>query len=87
MLAEKVLSAITTCQAVVERSVRLASLASSDGSSIICEVFDVPSETLMIEVFGPLMAAFLLLVAAFGIRRLLHQFRNRMTPGGPRLVP
>src|SRR5215470_11818235 len=60
--------------------VRFASLACSDGSSIISEVFDVPSETLMIEVFGPLMAAFLLLMAAFGIRRLLHQFRNRMTP-------
>src|SRR5215469_11053265 len=60
--------------------VRFASLACSDGSSIISEVFDVPSETLMIEVFGPLMVAFLLLMAAFGIRRLLHQFRNRMTP-------
>lgn len=59
---------------------RFASLACSDGSSIISEVFDVPSETLMIEVFGPLMAAFLVLMAAFGIRRLLHQFRNRMTP-------
>jgi len=62
------------------RFVRFASLACSDGSSIISEVFNVPSETIMIEVFGPLMAAFLLLMAAFGIRRLLHQFRNRMTP-------
>ena len=61
------------------RFVRFASLACSDGSSIISEVFNVPSETIMIEVFGPLMAAFLLLMAAFGIRRLLHQFRNRMT--------
>ncbi|HYL65347.1 MAG TPA: SMI1/KNR4 family protein [Candidatus Methylomirabilis sp.] len=41
---------------------------------------DAPSQTLLIEVFGPLVAAFLLLMAAFGIRRLLHQFRHRMTP-------
>lgn len=40
----------------------------------------MPSQTLLIEVFGPLVAAFLLLMAAFAIRRLLHQFRHRMTP-------
>lgn len=37
-------------------------------------------QTLLVEVFGPLVVAFLLFVAVSGARRLLHQFRNRLTP-------
>jgi hypothetical protein len=37
-------------------------------------------ETLFVEVFGPLVVAFVVFVAVLGARRLLHQFRNRMTP-------
>jgi hypothetical protein len=37
-------------------------------------------QTLLAEAFGPLVVAFAVFVAVFGARRLLHQFRNRMTP-------
>src|SRR6266436_3950228 len=37
-------------------------------------------KTLLIEAFGPLVVAFYLFVAVYGMRRLLHQFRNRLTP-------
>jgi len=37
-------------------------------------------QTLLVEVFGPLVVAFALLIAAFGIRRIVHQYRHRLTP-------
>ncbi|MGB2622912.1 MAG: SMI1/KNR4 family protein [Candidatus Acidiferrum sp.] len=37
-------------------------------------------QTLLAEAFGPLVVAFALFVVALGARRLLHQFRNRLTP-------
>ena len=37
-------------------------------------------QTLLVEAFGPLVVAFMLFVAVYGTRRLLHQFRNRLTP-------
>lgn len=37
-------------------------------------------QTLLAEAFGPLVVAFAIFVAVFGTRRLLHQFRSRMTP-------
>jgi hypothetical protein len=37
-------------------------------------------QTLLAEAFGPLVVAFMLFVAVYGTRRLLHQFRNRLTP-------
>ncbi|HTQ60481.1 MAG TPA: SMI1/KNR4 family protein [Candidatus Solibacter sp.] len=37
-------------------------------------------QTLLVEAFGPLVVAFALFVAVFGVRRLIHQFRNRLTP-------
>jgi hypothetical protein len=37
-------------------------------------------QTLLAEAFGPLVVAFMLFVAVYGGRRLLHQFRNRLTP-------
>ncbi|MGH9743224.1 MAG: hypothetical protein ACRD51_12850 [Candidatus Acidiferrum sp.] len=37
-------------------------------------------QTLLVEAFGPLVVAFALFVAVFGARRLLHQYRNRLTP-------
>ena len=37
-------------------------------------------KTLLIEAFGPLIVALYLFVAVYGTRRLLRQFRNRMTP-------
>lgn len=37
-------------------------------------------ETLLVEAFGPLVVAFALFVAVLGARRLLHQYRNRLTP-------
>lgn len=37
-------------------------------------------DTLLVEAFGPLVVAFAIFVAVFGARRLLHQYRNRMTP-------
>ena len=37
-------------------------------------------QTLLAEAFGPLVVAFAVFVAVFGTRRLLHQFRNRLTP-------
>ena len=37
-------------------------------------------KTLLIEAFGPLIVALYLFVAVYGTRRLLHRFRNRMTP-------
>jgi hypothetical protein len=37
-------------------------------------------QTLFAEVFGPLIVAFVVLGAVLGVRRLLHQFRNRLTP-------
>ena len=48
--------------------------------SIICDVSNTPSQTLIIEVFGPLVAAFLLFMAAVGLRYFWHQFSNRLTP-------
>lgn len=40
----------------------------------------MPSQTLLIEVLGPLALAFLLLIAASGVRRFFHQLRHRQTP-------
>ncbi len=37
-------------------------------------------QTLFVEVFGPLAVAFVMYVAVVGARRLLHQFRNRLSP-------
>lgn len=37
-------------------------------------------QTLLVEAFGPLVVAFILFVAIYGVRRLLHQIRNRLTP-------
>jgi len=37
-------------------------------------------QTLLVEAFGPLVVAFMLFVAVFGARRLLHQYRNRQSP-------
>ncbi len=37
-------------------------------------------QTLLAEAFGPLVVAFMLFVAVYGTRRLLHQYRNRLTP-------
>jgi hypothetical protein len=37
-------------------------------------------ETLLVEAFGPLVVAFMIFVAVVGARRLLHQYRNRLTP-------
>jgi hypothetical protein len=37
-------------------------------------------ETLLVEAFGPLVVAFMIFVAVVGGRRLLHQYRNRLTP-------
>jgi hypothetical protein len=37
-------------------------------------------QTLLAEAFGPLAIAFMLFVAVYGARRLLHQYRNRLTP-------
>lgn len=37
-------------------------------------------ETLLVEAFGPLVVAFMVFVAVVGGRRLLHQYRNRLTP-------
>ena len=38
-------------------------------------------QTLLAEAFGPLVVAFMIFVAVVGGRRLVHQFRNRLTPG------
>ena len=40
----------------------------------------MPSQTLLVEIFGPLALAFLLLIAASGVRRFFHQLRHRQTP-------
>ena len=37
-------------------------------------------DTLLAEAFGPLVVAFAIFVAVFGARRLIHQYRNRLTP-------
>jgi hypothetical protein len=37
-------------------------------------------KTLLVEAFGPLVVAFVVFVAVVGARRLLHYFRNRLTP-------
>jgi len=37
-------------------------------------------QTLLVEAFGPLVVAFLIFVAVVGGRRLLHQYRNRLSP-------
>src|SRR6202166_2011341 len=37
-------------------------------------------ETLLVEAFGPLVVALVVFVAAGGARRLVHHFRNRLTP-------
>jgi hypothetical protein len=37
-------------------------------------------QTLLAEAFGPLVVAFMIFVAVVGGRRLVHQFRNRLTP-------
>ena len=37
-------------------------------------------QTLLAEAFGPLVVAFMIFVAVVGGRRLVHQFRNRLSP-------
>ena len=37
-------------------------------------------QTLLVEAFGPLVVAFVVFVAVVGARRLMHYFRNRLTP-------
>jgi hypothetical protein len=37
-------------------------------------------QTLLVEAFGPLVFAFVIFVAVVGGRRLLHQYRNRLSP-------
>jgi hypothetical protein len=37
-------------------------------------------QTLFVEIFGPLAVAFVLLIVVTGVRRVLHQIRNRQTP-------
>ena len=37
-------------------------------------------QTLLVEAFGPLVVAFVVFVALAGARRLVHHFRNRLTP-------
>lgn len=37
-------------------------------------------QTLLAEAFGPLVVAFAVFIAVLGARRLLYQYRNRMTP-------
>ena len=37
-------------------------------------------ETLLLEAFGPLVVALVVFVAVAGARRLVHHFRNRLTP-------
>ena len=48
--------------------------------SLLLYYVRVSSQTLVIEVFGPLAVAFLLLILASGVRRFFHQFRHRQTP-------
>lgn len=40
----------------------------------------MPSQTLLVEVFGPLVFAFGLFIAVFGLRRIIHHVRHRQTP-------
>lgn len=40
----------------------------------------MPSQTLLLEVFGPLVFAFGLFIAVFGLRRIVHQRRHRLSP-------
>jgi hypothetical protein len=42
--------------------------------------YHLAMQTLLVEAFGPLVIAFFLFIAVYGTRRLLHQFRNRLTP-------
>ena len=37
-------------------------------------------QTLLVEAFGPLVVAFVVFMAVSGVRRLVHHFRNRLTP-------
>jgi hypothetical protein len=37
-------------------------------------------QTLLVEAFGPLVVAFVVFVAVVGARRLLYQYRNRLSP-------
>jgi hypothetical protein len=37
-------------------------------------------QTLLVEAFGPLVVAFMVFVAVVGTRRLLYQYRNRLSP-------
>jgi hypothetical protein len=37
-------------------------------------------QTLLVEAFGPLVVAFMIFVAVVGARRLLYQYRNRLSP-------
>ena len=37
-------------------------------------------QTLIVEAFGPLAGALILLVVLLGVRRFMHQLRNRQTP-------
>ena len=37
-------------------------------------------QTLLVEAFGPLVVALVVFVAVAGARRLVHHFRNRLTP-------
>lgn len=56
-----------------------SALSTSERSLLLYHV-RVPSQTLLIEVFGPLTLAVLLLIAAYGVRRFFHQRRHRQTP-------
>jgi hypothetical protein len=40
----------------------------------------MPYQSLLVEVFGPLAVAFILFVAVSGLRRFVHQVRNRQSP-------
>src|SRR5277367_6326100 len=37
-------------------------------------------QTLLVEAFGPLAVVFVIFIVVTGFRRMVHQFRNRLTP-------
>lgn len=37
-------------------------------------------QTLLVEAFGPLAVVFVIFIVVTGFRRMLHQYRNRLTP-------
>ena len=37
-------------------------------------------QTLLVEAFGPLVIAFVIFMVVMGGRRLVHHYRNRLTP-------